>query len=123
MIASHSCGTRWVQVGNRTGHCAACHRTFSGLRAFDDHQSIRDGKNVCTDPGTLLDKAGEPRYRTFTDRADAVVWRSTAEQPPDAWPKRAPNRSTRTPPEPRNPAEGTRGPRDDSDAPEGQVTA
>jgi len=42
------CGARWS--GSNTAHCGAqCHRTFSGIRPFDDHR--RDG--VCVDPATI----------------------------------------------------------------------
>lgn len=35
------CGQCWVQRGNASGHCAACHVTFYGEAAFDAHQ-VRD---------------------------------------------------------------------------------
>ncbi len=43
------CGTRWS--GSNTCHCAAtaCHRTFTGVGAFDAHR--RGGG--CADPATL----------------------------------------------------------------------
>jgi hypothetical protein len=99
------CGTRWRQIGNRTGHCGSCHCTFSSLTAFDDHQSMQHGKSVCADPAELLTKAGEPRYRTFTDPLGAVVWRSTAERPPDTWTRRNPNHPQDPPAEPRTPVD------------------
>lgn len=38
----------WWQ-GERTSHCGTCHRTFSGVTAFDAHR--RNGG--CVDPATL----------------------------------------------------------------------
>jgi hypothetical protein len=38
------CGSRWA--GKLTSHCGSCHRTFSGVGAFDRHR--RGG--VCLDP-------------------------------------------------------------------------
>jgi len=35
------CGARWG--GANTGHCAACHHTFTGITAFDQH---RDGSHA-----------------------------------------------------------------------------
>jgi hypothetical protein len=36
-------------------HCAACHRTFTGLTLFDDHQDVnytREPVIVCRDPAS-----------------------------------------------------------------------
>lgn len=41
------CGSRWS--GGLTAHCAACHRTFSGIGPFDRHR--RD--DGCADPATV----------------------------------------------------------------------
>lgn len=54
---SHGCGgcvSRWT--GLRAGHCAECHRTFSGITAFDAHRSY----DHCKDPAAvgLVDRAG-----------------------------------------------------------------
>lgn len=47
------CESRWG--GLNTGHCAACHITFSGITAFDQH---RAGSHVkgrhCLDPETTV---------------------------------------------------------------------
>jgi hypothetical protein len=59
---SHGCGETWQQVGNKTGHCAGCHRTFDGVEAFDRHSIVIDGKVVCRDPGTLTRRGGEALY-------------------------------------------------------------
>lgn len=48
----YKCGILWRQVGNRTGHCSLCHRTFIGVEAFDRHQVHSFGKVVCLDPMT-----------------------------------------------------------------------
>ena len=71
----------WHQAGNRTGHCSACHRTFSGITTFDAHQRMVDERSVCLDPGSLVDKAGALRFRAFTDRYGATVWRSATSLP------------------------------------------
>jgi len=76
-IATHGCGARWHQAGNRTSHCAACHLTFSSTSVFDLHQ--RGG--TCADPASLLDKSGQPRLKTFTDSEGCTIWRSAAEIP------------------------------------------
>ncbi|WP_040160502.1 FDXHR family putative zinc-binding protein [Mobilicoccus massiliensis] len=55
-IITHSCGSRWTD--KRTAHCAACHRTFGGTRAFEMHR-----KNLtCADPRTMkgLAKTSDP---------------------------------------------------------------
>ncbi len=71
--ARHGCGAAWHQIASRTGHCCACHRTFSNETNFDAHR--HDG--ICEDPATLLDKSQQPRFETFTDPVGCVVWRST----------------------------------------------
>jgi uncharacterized C2H2 Zn-finger protein len=45
------CGTTWRQSGNRTGHCSACHRTFTSAGAFDRHRRDSDTGRTCIDPG------------------------------------------------------------------------
>lgn len=79
------CATTWHQAGNRTGHCSGCHRTFSGVTTFDAHQRIVNGRNVCLDPATLHDKNGDVRFRSFTDRAGATVWRNAQDRPAGTW--------------------------------------
>jgi hypothetical protein len=58
----HDCGVTWQQVGNRTGHCAACHRTFDDLRGFEKHQRVEGGRVQCLDPATLTRRDGSPLY-------------------------------------------------------------
>lgn len=43
-----ACGTHWS--GSRTAHCARCHLTTTGLRAFEAHQRIVDGILHCLSP-------------------------------------------------------------------------
>lgn len=54
------CGAWWT--GFNSGHCTACHRTFTGLSAFDAHRtgSHAAGTRHCLDPETLRTEAGEP---------------------------------------------------------------
>lgn len=53
-IVKHpKCGKSWIQRGNRTGHCAACHETFEGASLFDAHQRVSPdgtGAVTCSDP-------------------------------------------------------------------------
>ena len=41
------CGSRWS--GYNTAHCARCHRTFTGVAAFDAHKPVQG----CIDPVEL----------------------------------------------------------------------
>lgn len=82
MEATCRCGARWHQAGNRTGHCSACHRTFSGESPFDRHQTLTDRSAdchngiVCADPATSRTKSGDPVYESFEDSAGCTVWRA-----------------------------------------------
>lgn len=58
------CDKRWG--GLNTAHCGACHRTFSGITAFDKHRGgshARDTRH-CLDPET-----------TVFQREDGSEWR------------------------------------------------
>jgi len=60
-----TCGryrAHWTGLG--TTHCSGCHRTFTGVTAFDIHR--RGGQ--CHDPATVLDRNGEPRLVPVTRR-------------------------------------------------------
>jgi hypothetical protein len=103
------CGTRRHQAANRTGHCGGCHRTFGSLDAFDAHQLIEGGKNVCRDPATLTTKTGAPRFRTFVDSEGATVWRSAKERAPDTYAGHGPNPAANPPAQPRTGAGGIPG--------------
>ena len=65
------CHASWPG-GNRLGHCAACHRTFAGIAAFDAHQATRNGDIVdgclCTVPDTKATK------ESTGDRPDKFSW-------------------------------------------------
>jgi hypothetical protein len=69
IVAHGACGVKWTQISNRTGHCGGCHETFSSLRAFDLHQSMKDGRSVCEKPAS----AGL-QGRVDRNVPDLVVW-------------------------------------------------
>lgn len=56
-----ACGATWT--GQRMCHCAACHRTFSGLTTFDDHRHYLDGTDErgCRDDVWLAEHDITPR--------------------------------------------------------------
>jgi hypothetical protein len=57
-------------IGSRRAHCSGgCHHTFSGLSAFDRHQTL-DGGSHCHDPAA----------RGLVQRPDGV-WRLPGERP------------------------------------------
>ncbi len=68
------CRARWVQVGDRTGHCSGCHRTFSSVLAFDAHRQTVDERRACVDPARLMRADGRPRFVTRVDAAGGLVW-------------------------------------------------
>ena len=52
----HACGRcENIWGGLNTAHCSGCHRTFTGLTAFDRHRdgSHAKGTRHCVDPSTL----------------------------------------------------------------------
>lgn len=55
------CGAWWT--GLTAGHCTGCHRTFSGIAAFDRHRtgSHAGGTRRCLDPATVVNERGEPQ--------------------------------------------------------------
>jgi hypothetical protein len=60
-IACARCDNWWT--GLRACHCSACHRTFTGLEAFDKHRSGSHaaGTRHCVDPaGVGLVPANKP---------------------------------------------------------------
>ena len=67
--------------GFKTCHCAACHRTFTSVEAFDRHQRLEDGGIVCLDPATLQRRDGLPLY----------------DRPSNRWAIARPNRVSRYP--------------------------
>jgi hypothetical protein len=62
LIRCNGCSTTWT--GAMACHCASCHRTFTGVTAFDLHRT--GGR--CNDPETLVTKLGEPRLVRVTKR-------------------------------------------------------
>ena len=61
-FACPRCDTRWG--GPLTCHCTACHRTFSGITAFDKHRTGSHTKGrSCLDPETAV-----------FERADGTTW-------------------------------------------------
>lgn len=53
-----------VRHTDTVGCCSGCGCAFSGLTAFDAHQSRGDdGRTLCTDPATALDRKGRQRYQ------------------------------------------------------------
>jgi hypothetical protein len=76
------CGAEWT--GYNTCHCAGCHRTFTGITAFDQHRSGSHawGQRHCLDPATVGLVAVTKRYwsgwgspesdnRFFADESEA----------------------------------------------------
>lgn len=65
-----ACGKSWLQVGEQTSHCGGCHLTFSGLRSFDMHQRMIEGRSVCLSPLSL-----EPPFVARPDkRTGEPIW-------------------------------------------------
>jgi hypothetical protein len=74
-IRCPECGATWTGLGR--AHCRGeCHRSFSTASAFDAHRRDIGSKGTCVDPATLLDKAGEPRFRL-----EAGLWRYAGDNP------------------------------------------
>jgi hypothetical protein len=67
-ILHPECGTRFP-ASERTGHCGNCCRTFYGLAAFDQHQSVTDGSVRCSDPSAdTVTAKGEPKPWWLDDK-------------------------------------------------------
>lgn len=68
--------------GDRTGHCAACCRTFYGENGFEAHRRGKHGESRhCIDPFTddkhTWRQDGQGRWRLgeqLTDEAKARIW-------------------------------------------------
>lgn len=56
-----ACGATWT--GQQKCHCAACHRTFSGLTTFDKHRTYVEGadRRLCRDDDALAKLKITPR--------------------------------------------------------------
>jgi hypothetical protein len=61
-------------LGSRRAHCSGCHNSFSGLSAFDRHQTL-DGGSHCHDPAA----------RGLVQRPDGV-WRLPGDMPSGVFP-------------------------------------
>lgn len=68
MLITHgACRKTWS--GNRAAHCGGCHETFTGITAFDAHQSWPKGSTptgLCRLPA---DAGLEPRQQSW-----GVLW-------------------------------------------------
>lgn len=51
-------------TGGITAHCSSCHRTFTGVEAFDRHHSWATGHPACQDPAGLTRRDGKPLMQT-----------------------------------------------------------
>jgi hypothetical protein len=71
-VGPRGCGVSFKTAGSRNGHCSGCHRTFVGLRAFDRHQTITDGKVTCHDP-TGMRAEDDPDRELYASREDGGV--------------------------------------------------
>lgn len=58
MASCRNCDNIWT--GLNMAHCPTCCRTFSTPNNFFKHRVGDVGRTVCVDPGTILDKKGEP---------------------------------------------------------------
>ena len=54
-----------LAYGSTRCHCGKCHRTLTGVTAFDRHQLLADGNLVCLDPETSRDSAGRLRFAAW----------------------------------------------------------
>jgi hypothetical protein len=59
-ITCPRCDAWWT--GLTAGHCTGCHRSFTGIAAFDRHRSGSHAADTrhCLDPATVLNEKGEP---------------------------------------------------------------
>lgn len=81
--AQCSCGRIWTAA--RECHCTVCHRHFSSVRYFDEHRrGYEVSRTTCTDPLTVTNASGEPKYR-LVDTAWGKLVVSTAERPDDSY--------------------------------------
>lgn len=84
---THSCHAWWT--GLRTAHCAACHRTFVSVRAFDLHRN-RDYDThlhgACFDPATV----GLARQQRTNVHGTYEVWGYRVDdENPNPWGQRS----------------------------------
>jgi hypothetical protein len=73
--ACGGCDRRWTSLTEC--HCAACHRHFVGVRAFDQHRRDVRGKGTCLDPSRRLGSDGQRLYHQV-----AGVWTTSEDREP-----------------------------------------
>ena len=79
-----SCGKSWMQAGNMSGHCSACHETYYGVSAFDAHQRLVDDEIVCERPAA--NSKGKPiEWWADEDGQWHLGRRLTAEEKQRIW--------------------------------------
>ena len=79
-IGCGRCDNWWT--GLTSCHCGACHRTFTGLRAFDMHRagSHAKGTRHCVDPATV---GLVPAGRAWPGWSLPGTWRGPTEDDTD----------------------------------------
>lgn len=73
--------------GEALHHCAGCHETFGGERAFEMHRH----NFACIDPAMIRTKAGEPRLELKSRRDGQQVWGRILRQRPVPKSAKAPS--------------------------------
>lgn len=67
-----TCTAKCRKPAPSQAHCTSCHRTFGGVKGFDEHR--KDGQ--CLDPAT----------RRMTE-VDGIWRRDVGKPPPEGWQK------------------------------------
>lgn len=76
-VTHGACGKSWIQHGNLTSHCGACHETFAGLLGFDRHflkGSCVDPTHAVTPAGALLYELNAEGVWSLVKTADQLTW-------------------------------------------------
>jgi hypothetical protein len=55
-------------TGLKACHCAACHRTFTSVEAFDRHRQGDYDARSCLDPSLMRRQDGQPLYELHAGR-------------------------------------------------------
>jgi len=74
LIECNGCVNAWT--GSSACHCCGCHRTFTGVTAFDIHRT----GGTCNPPTSLLTEKGEQRL-VPTERMYWTGWGLPGERP------------------------------------------
>jgi hypothetical protein len=74
LIQCSGCDNGWT--GTSACHCCACHRTFTGITAFDIHRTGGE----CSDPTGIFTEKGEPRL-VAVDKLYWSGWACPGEKP------------------------------------------